>query len=93
MSNELTTYLIGLVPSITLFISMIPVGIKIYKWIKKIVNRDKELATQVKEQNEIINKILADNSSLRKENLIQKRENRRLLSKITNVYIPEDKGE
>ena len=93
MSNELTTYLIGLVPSITLFISMIPVGIKIYKWIKKIVRRDKELATQVKEQNEIINKILADNSSLRKENLIQKRENRRLLSKITNVYIPEDKGE
>lgn len=93
MSNELTTYLIGLVPSITLFISMIPVGIKIYKWIKKIVSRDKELAEQVKEQNEIINKILADNSSLRKENLIQKRENRRLLSKITNVYIPEDKGE
>lgn len=93
MSNELTTYLIGLVPSITLIISMIPVGIKIYKWIKKIVNRDKELAEQVKEQNEIINKVLADNSSLRKENLIQKRENRRLLSKITNVYIPEDKGE
>lgn len=93
MSNELTTYLIGLVPSITLIISMIPVGIKIYKWIKKIVSRDKELAEQVKEQNEIINKILADNSSLRKENLIQKRENRRLLSKITNVYIPEDKGE
>lgn len=93
MSNEMITYLIGLVPSITLFISMIPVGIKIYKWIKKIVSRDKELATQVKEQNEIINKILADNSSLRKENLIQKRENRRLLSKITNVYIPEDKGE
>lgn len=93
MSNELTTYLIGLVPSITLFISMIPVGIKIYKWIKKIVSRDKELATQVKEQNEIINKVLADNSSLRKELLIQKRENRRLLSKITNVYIPEDKGE
>jgi len=93
MSNELTTYLIGLVPSITLIISMIPVGIKIYKWIKKIVNRDKELATQVKEQNEIINKVLADNSSLRKELLIQKRENRRLLSKITNVYIPEDKGE
>lgn len=93
MSNELTTYLIGLVPSITLIISMIPVGIKIYKWIKKIVSRDKELATQVKEQNEIINKVLADNSSLRKENLIQKRENRRLLSKITNVYIPEDKEE
>lgn len=93
MSNELTTYLIGLVPSITLIISMIPVGIKIYKWIKKIVSKDKELAEQVKEQNEIINKILADNSSLRKENLIQKRENRRLLSKITNVYIPEDKGE
>lgn len=93
MSNEMITYLIGLVPSITLFISMIPVGIKIYKWIKKIVSRDKELAEQVKEQNEIINKILTDNSSLRKENLIQKRENRRLLSKITNIYIPEDKGE
>lgn len=93
MSNEMTTFLIGLVPGITMIIGMIPVVLKIWSWIKKIANRDKDLAKQVYEQNEIINKLLADNSSLRKENLIQKRENRRLLSKITNVYIPEDKGE
>lgn len=93
MNNEFITYILGLIPSITVVIGMIPAVIKIFVWIKKIVSKDKELATQVKEQNEIINKLLADNSSLRKENLIQKRENRRLLSKITNVYIPEDKGE
>lgn len=93
MNNEFITYLLGLIPSITVVIGMIPVVIKVFVWIKKIVSKDKEMAEQVQDLNEKLDKVLADNSSLRKELLIQKRENRRLLSKITNVYIPEDKGE
>lgn len=93
MNNEFLTYILGLIPSITVVIGMIPVVIKTFVWIKKIVSKDKEMAKQVHDLNEKLDKVLADNSSLRKELLIQKRENRRLLSKITNVYIPEDKGE
>lgn len=93
MNNEFITYILGLIPSITVIIGMIPVVIKVFVWIKKIVSKDKEMAEQVHDLNEKLDKVLADNSSLRKENLIQKRENRRLLSKITNMYIPEDKEE
>lgn len=93
MNSELTTYLLGLIPSMTVIIGLIPVVIKVFSWVKKIKNQDKDMATQVSALNERLDKVLADNSNLRKELLIQKRENRRLLSKITNVYIPEDKGE
>lgn len=93
MNSELTTYLLGLIPSMTVIIGLIPVVIKVFSWVKKIKNQDKDMATQVSALNERLDKVLADNSNLRKELLIQKRENRRLLSKITNVYIPEDKEE
>ena len=93
MNSELTTYLLGLIPSMTVIIGLIPVVIKVFSWVKKIKNQDKDMATQVSALNERLDKVLADNSNLRKELLIQKRENRRLLSQITNVYIPEDKEE
>lgn len=92
MAAEIQTYLIGLVPSITLIVGVLSVAIKLFTTVKKIVKRDNGTQNQV---NEIINKldkVLEENKAIRKENLALRRQNMKLMSKITNVYI-EDKGE
>lgn len=93
MPAELTTYLIGLIPSAAVIIGMIPVAVKIYKTVKKILNRDKTLEEQVRIQNERINELLADNIATRKDNILLRRQNNKLMTRLTNVYHPEDSKE
>lgn len=93
MPTELSTYLIGLVPSFGIIIGMIPVVIDIFKKTKRILNREKTLEEQVKIQNDKINELLEDNLSMRKENVLLRRQNNKLMTKLTNVYHPEDSKE
>lgn len=93
MPTELSTYLIGLVPSFGIIIGMIPVVIDILKKTKRILNREKTLEEQVKIQNDKINELLEDNLSMRKENVLLRRQNNKLMTKLTNVYHPEDSKE
>lgn len=93
MATELQTYLIGLIPGMTLIATAIPIVIQCFSWIRKITRQDKDLANQVAILNDRLDSVLADNSALRKELLIQKRENRRIMSKVQQVYIPEEKEE
>lgn len=92
MPTELTTYLIALIPTGTAILGLVAAAIKIIVNIRKITKRDSELATMNKELVKKIDEILADNVALRKENLILRRQNNKVMSKLTNVYI-EDKGE
>lgn len=93
MPAELTTYLIGLIPSISVVIGMIPVVINAWRNVKKIIKRDVTLEEQIKIQNERINELLADNIATRKDNILLRRQNNKLMTKLTNVYHPEDNKE
>lgn len=93
MPAELTTYLIASVPTFGIIMGMIPVAVKIYRTVKKILNRDKTLEEQIRIQNERINELLADNIATRKDNILLRRQNNRLMTKLTNVYHPDDNKE
>lgn len=92
MPTELTTYLIALIPTITTILGLVAAAIKIYDKIKKITKRDSELAEMNKKLVKQIDEMLANDVALRKENLILRRQNNKIMSKLTHVYI-EDKEE
>lgn len=91
MIEQLQTYLIGLIPGMTLVIGAIPVIVKIFLIVKKITKRDSDLAKEVKKITDKLDLALEDNAKLRKENLLLRRQNNKIMSKLTNVYIEEDK--
>ena len=92
MPTELTIYLLTLIPTATTILGLVAAAIKIFLYIKKLVKRDSDLAKMNKELVKKIDEVLADDMAIRKENLILRRQNNKIMSKLTNVYI-EDKGE
>lgn len=91
MTDEMITYLIGLVPSMSLVVTMIPVMIRFWSYARKIFKRDQSTEAQIKVLNEKLSELAEVNSQIKKENLYLRRQNNKIMSKLTNVYIPEDK--
>lgn len=92
MSEEMITYLIGLIPSLSVVIGMVPVVFKVFSWVKKIVKRDNSTQDQVNQLIKKLDQIILDNQLIRKENLALRRQNNKLMAKITKVET-EDKEE
>lgn len=92
MSEEMITYLIGLIPSLSVVIGMVPVVFKVFSWFKKIVKRDNSTQDQVNQLMKKLDQIILDNQMIRKENLALRRQNNKLMAKITKVET-EDKEE
>lgn len=92
MSEEMITYLIGLIPSISVVIGMVPVVFKVFSWVKRIVKRDNSTQDQVNQLMKKLDQIILDNQMIRKENLALRRQNNKLMAKITKVET-EDKEE
>lgn len=92
MIEQLQTYLIGLIPGLSLVIAAVPVIIKLFVNVKKVTNRDSDLAKEVKKLTDKLDLVLEDNAKIRKENLLLRRQNNKIMSKLTNIYI-EDKEE
>lgn len=92
MSEEMITYLIGLIPSLSVVIGMVPVVFKVFSWVKKIVKRDNSTQDQVNQLIKKLDQIILDNQMIRKENLALRRQNNKLMAKITKVET-EDKEE
>lgn len=92
MSEEMITYLIGLIPSLSVVIGMVPVVFKVFSWVKKIVKRDNSTQDQVNQLMKKLDQIILDNQMIRKENLALRRQNNKLMAKITKVET-EDKEE
>lgn len=91
MSEEMITYLIGLIPGISMIAAAIPVVIKTALNIRKISRRDSDLEVQVRKLNDKIQELLDDNAAVRKENYILRRQNAKIMTKLTGVYHPEEK--
>lgn len=92
MSEEMITYLIGLIPSLSVVIGMVPVVFKVFSWVKRIVKRDNSTQDQVNQLIKKLDQIILDNQMIRKENLALRRQNNKLMAKITKVET-EDKEE
>lgn len=92
MIEQLQTYLIGLIPGLSLVVAAVPCIIKLFINVKKVTNRDSDLAKEVKKLTDKLDLVLEDNAKIRKENLLLRRQNNKIMSKLTNIYI-EDKEE
>lgn len=92
MIEQLQTYLIGLIPGLSLVVAAVPVIIKLFVNVRKVTNRDSDLAKEVKKLTDKLDLVLEDNAKIRKENLLLRRQNNKIMSKLTNIYI-EDKEE
>lgn len=90
MTEEMITYLIGLVPSITMVLGMVPVVFKLFSWVRQIFKRDNNTQARVDTLVEKLDQVLADNAAIRKENLALRRQNNKLMTKLTGIY-QEDK--
>ena len=82
MIEQLQTYLIGLIPGLTLVIAAVPVIIKLFVKVKKVIKRDSDLAKEVKKLTDKLDLALEDNAKIRKENLLLRRQNIILFGKI-----------
>lgn len=90
MTEEMITYLIGIVPSITMVLGMVPVVFKLFSWVRQIFKRDNNTQARVDTLVEKLDQVLADNAAIRKENLALRRQNNKLMTKLTGIY-QEDK--
>ena len=90
MTEEMITYLIGIVPGITMILGMVPVVFKLFSWVRQIFKRDNNTQARVDTLVEKLDQVLADNAAIRKENLALRRQNNKLMTKLTGIY-QEDK--
>ena len=90
MTEEMITYLIGIVPGITMILGMVPVVFKLFSWVRQIFKRDNNTQARVDTLVKKLDQVLADNAAIRKENLALRRQNNKLMTKLTGIY-QEDK--